>query len=118
MKIDYVELPAINFAATRLFYEAAFGWCFEEWGDDYLAFSNAGLEGGFRKAETAPPRGGSLVILYADDLEAAEAAVTGAGGEIIERHDFPGGRRFHFTDPSGNELAVWTKSDPGESGSS
>ena len=117
MKIDYLELPSINFAMTRLFYEAAFGWCFEEWGEDYLAFSNAGLEGGFRKVETAPPRGGSLVILYADDLGAAEKAVSDAGGEIIERHDFPGGRRFHFTDPSGNELAVWTRSDSGGSDS-
>ena len=109
MKIDYVELPATDFAAMEAFYGAAFGWTFEHWGEDYVAFSNAGLEGGFRKAETPPPRGGALIILYAEELEAAEAAVTGAGGAILERHDFPGGRRFHFADPSGNELAVWTK---------
>lgn len=111
MKIDYVEMPAMDFAATKVFYAAAFGWDFEEWGDDYLAFSNSGLEGGFRKVDSPPPRGGSLVILYAEDLDAAEESVTGAGGEIVERHDFPGGRRFHFTDPSGNELAVWTKAE-------
>ena len=109
MKIDYVEMPAVDFAAMKNFYGTAFGWVFEEWGDDYMAFSNSGLEGGFRKAEAPPPRGGSLVILLAEDLDAAEKAVAGAGGEIIERHEFPGGRRFHFTDPSGNELAVWTK---------
>ncbi|MCG8561674.1 MAG: VOC family protein [Hyphomicrobiales bacterium] len=109
MKIDYVELPARDLAAMKAFYGAAFGWAFEDWGPDYMAFSNSGLEGGFRRTDDAPPRGGALVILYADDLEAAEAAVTDAGGIIVDRHDFPGGRRFHFTDPSGNELAVWTK---------
>ena len=109
MKIDYVELPAQDFAAMRAFYGTAFGWSFEDWGPEYMAFSNSGLEGGFRKADAAAPRGGALVILYADDLDAAEQAVAGAGGEIIEQFEFPGGRRFHFLDPSGNELAVWTK---------
>ncbi len=109
MKIDYVELPATDMAAMKAFYGAAFGWTFEDWGTDYTAFSNAGLEGGFRPADTAPPGGGALIILYADDLAAAEKAVIDAGGRITNRHDFPGGRRFHFTDPSGNELAVWTK---------
>lgn len=109
MKIDYVELPATDMAAMKAFYGAAFGWTFEDWGTDYTAFSNAGLEGGFRPSDAPPPRGGALVILYADDLAAAERAVAEAGGQITDRHDFPGGRRFHFTDPSGNELAVWTK---------
>ena len=76
-----------------------------------MAFSESGLEGGFRKADVPSPRGGALVILYSDDLDAAETAVQAAGGTIVERHEFPGGRRFHFTDPSGNELAVWTKTD-------
>ena len=109
MKIDYVELPATDLAAVKAFYGAAFGWTFEDWGPEYMAFSNAGLEGGFRKTNAPPPRGGALVILHADDLAAAEKAVADAGGEIIERHEFPGGQRFHFADPSGNELAVWTK---------
>ncbi len=109
MKIDYVEFPALDFAQTKAFYGVAFGWSFEEWGADYMAFSDAGLEGGFRKAKVLSPRGGPLVILYADDLDVAERAVGDAGGEIVERHEFPGGRRFHFTDPSGNELGVWTK---------
>jgi len=108
MKINYVELPVLDFSAAKAFYGTAFGWTFEDWGPTYTAFSNAGLEGGFRKTDTPPPRGGTLVILKADDLEAAEQAVVDAGGEITERHEFPGGRRFHFTDPSGNELAVWT----------
>ena len=109
MKIDYIELPASDFAAMKAFYGTAFGWTFEDWGPDYMAFSNAGLEGGFRRSETAPPRGGALVVLYSDDLAQAEAAVSDAGGTVTEHHEFPGGRRFHFTDPSGNELAIWTK---------
>ena len=109
MKIDYVERPAIDFAATKTFYGTAFDWTFEEWGADYMAFSNAGLEGGFRKASAGSPPGGALVILYTDDLAAAEKAVAKAGGKITECHNFPGGQRFHFCDPSGNELAVWTK---------
>lgn len=110
MKIDYIELPALDFDKTKAFYGKAFGWTFEDWGPDYMAFDNAGLEGGFRKETETPPRGGALVILYADDLAAAEKAVSEAGGSILSRHDFPGGSRFHFEDPSGNELAVWTKS--------
>ena len=91
---------------------AAFDWKFEDWGPEYVAFSNAGIEGGFRKvdssAEAAGP-GGALVILLAEDLEAAEKRVVDAGGKILARHEFPGGRRFHFSDPCGNELAVWMK---------
>ena len=112
MKIDYVELTVTDFERAKTFYGSAFGWAFEDRGDDYVAFSRAGLEGGFSKAEAPSPRGGVLVVLYADDLEAAETAVEAAGGTIVERLRFPGGRRFHFTDPSGNELAVWTKTDP------
>ena len=109
MNIDYVELPATDMVAMKAFYGAVFEWTFQDWGPDYVAFSNSGLEGGFRSVDAAPTRGGTMVILNADDLEAAEAAVTGAGGEIVERHEFPGGRRFQFLDPSGNEVAVWTK---------
>jgi predicted enzyme related to lactoylglutathione lyase len=108
-KIDYAELPATDMEAAKAFYGQAFGWAFDDWGPEYQAFKDAGLDGGLRKVDAAPPRGGSLVIVYSDDLEATEAAVTGAGGEITERHEFPGGRRFHFLDPVGNELAVWTK---------
>ena len=109
MNIDYVELPALDLDAMAAFYGTAFGWTFEDYGLEYRAFANAGLEGGFNKTEAAPPRGGTLVILYADDLAAAEKAVVDAGGAITARHDFPGGQRFHFTDPSGNELGMWTK---------
>ena len=109
LRIDYVELPARDLAEAKRFYAAAFEWTFEDYGPDYVAFSNSGLEGGFRRSGTIPARGGSMVILYADDLAAAEASVVAVGGKILERHEFPGGRRFQFTDPTGNELAVWTR---------
>lgn len=108
-RIDYVELPVRDLEAAKRFYGDAFGWAFEDYGSDYAAFKNAGLDGGLRPDPTPPGEGGALVILYSDDLEASEAAVTKAGAEITERHDFPGGRRIHFRDPAGNVLALWTK---------
>jgi uncharacterized protein len=104
-KIDYVEFPAGDLPATKGFYAAAFGWTFTDYGPEYAAMSQ-GLDGGFHAdaAATAKP----LVILYATDLEAMAARVRDAGGTIVRPiFSFPGGRRFHFTDPSGNELAVW-----------
>lgn len=105
--VDYVEFAAEDLSIAKRFYAAAFGWEFQDWGPDYAAFSGAGVEGGFRGGE-APKEGGALVILYADDLEASERAVVAAGGEIVARYEFPGGRRFHFRDPAGNVLGIWT----------
>jgi predicted enzyme related to lactoylglutathione lyase len=110
--IDYVEFSAPDLNAVKSFYEQAFGWTFQDWGPDYVAFSGAGIEGGFRGGET-PSASGALVILYADDLEASERAVIAAGGEVVARHEFPGGRRFHFRDPAGNVLGVWTAIEGG-----
>ncbi|MCA9294805.1 MAG: VOC family protein [Phycisphaerales bacterium] len=108
--IDYIELPAADVAKAKRFYGEAFGWTFQDWGPgpQYVSFSNAGLEGGFRVGEAAA-QGGALVILYASDLDAMEQRVIDAGGTIGAKHEFPGGRRFHFTDPNGNELAVWSE---------
>lgn len=105
--IDYVELAAQDIAAFKAFYQKVFKWEFQDWGPDYASFSGAGIDGGVRGGETPVP-GSTLVILYADDLEASEKNVANAGGEITERHEFPGGRRFHFRDPAGNVLGVWT----------
>lgn len=106
--IDYVEFASGDLAATKAFYAGAFGWSFTDYGPDYAAFE-AGLDGGFQgDAAEAPAR--PLVILYADDLEAMQARVEAAGGAIAKPiFAFPGGRRFHFTDPAGNELAVWSE---------
>jgi hypothetical protein len=109
-KIDYVEMPAGNLPATKAFYSAAFGWSFTDYGPDYAAMSE-GLDGGFN-ADAKDPNGATkpLVVLFATDLEAMEAKVKAAGGAIVRPiFSFPGGRRFHFTDPSGNELAVWAE---------
>ena len=106
-KVDYIELSATDLSAIKRFYAAAFGWSFQDWGEDYISFEDGRLTGGFRSGDSV--RGSTLVILYAGDLEASEAAVRSAGGGItVPIFSFPGGRRFHFTDPSGNELAVWS----------
>ncbi len=105
--IDYVEFAAEDLNVAKKFYAAAFGWEFQDWAPTYVSFSGAGIEGGIRGGEK-PVNGSTLVILYADDLEASEKRVVTAGGEVTERHEFPGGKRFHFRDPSGNVLGVWT----------
>lgn len=107
-RIDYVEFAAEDLTVFKKFYGAAFGWTFQDWGPDYASFEGAGLDGGVRGGEK-PRDGSTIVILYTDDLEAAERAVVNAGGVVTARHEFPGGRRFHFNDPSGNSFAVWTK---------
>ena len=107
-RIDYIELPATDMAATRAFYEQAFGWQFQSWGDEYFSFEDGRLAGGLRKAESNTT-GGPLVVIYALDLAAIHEQVTAAGGRIsVDTFSFPGGRRFQFLDPSDNELAVWT----------
>jgi len=107
---NYIELPATDLMAMKTFYGEAFGWTFQDWGDTYVAIHGSGVEGGFDgDQKRKPSRSGALVILYSDNLEASLDAVRSAGGEIsVEPFPFPGGRRFHFVDPCGNELAVWT----------
>lgn len=107
-KIDYVEFPAADLPAVKDFYSAAFGWRFVDYGPGYAAFEDAAVDGGFN-GEPEEPR--PLVILYAHDLEAMEAKVKAAGGVVVrEIQAFPGGRRFHFRDPAGNVLGVWSES--------
>ncbi len=109
-KMNYVEFPAKDLAATKAFFEAVFGWSFTDYGPDYSAFENQGLDGGFFQADLASSteNGAALVIFYSAQLEATLAKVEKAGGAILKPiYAFPGGRRFHFTEPSGNEFAVW-----------
>ncbi len=108
--LDYIEIPAPDMAATKRFYGDAFGWSFTDYGPDYVAFTCEGRNGGFNADRKVVREGGPLIVLYAADLDSMERKVTSAGAEIIERHDFPGGRRFHLRDPNGNELAVWSES--------
>tara|TARA_R110002072_G_scaffold146119_1_gene292962 strand:- start:325 stop:675 length:351 start_codon:yes stop_codon:yes gene_type:complete len=109
-KINYVELPAQNIAATKAFFTKAFGWSFQDYGPEYCAIQDAGLDGGFYHADlkASQAEGSALVVLYSDHLEDSLKAVQEAGGTIIKDiFSFPGGRRFHFTEPSGNEFAIW-----------
>jgi uncharacterized protein len=111
-KIDYVEFPARDLDATKRFFSAAFGWQFVDYGPEYTAFGNAGLDGGFFKSSkvASTGNGSALVVLYCSRLEETLEKVKQAGGTIVKPiFSFPGGRRFHFTDPSGNEHAVWSE---------
>lgn len=111
-KITYVELSAKDISATKAFFTQVFGWSFEDFGSDYTAFADQGVDGGFFKADLAssPRTGGALAVIYAQDLEATQAKIEAAGGVIVKPiFSFPGGRRFHFTEPSGNEFGVWSE---------
>jgi len=112
--INYVEFFTTDIAKTKTFYTTAFGWSFQDWGPDYLSFdkASAGLDGGFRTKEGKGESGSAapLVVLYSKDLEATEKAVVAAGGTIVVPiFEFPGGRRFHFSDGGGNVLAAWSE---------
>lgn len=114
--INYVEIPARDIAATKQFFADAFGWEFIDYGPDYVAIQKAGLDGGFFKSDkvATTSNGSVLVVLYSGELETTLERVKSAGGVIIQNiFSFPGGRRFHFADPNGNEYAVW--SEPEES---
>jgi predicted enzyme related to lactoylglutathione lyase len=126
-RMDYIEFPATDIAKTKAFYIQVFGWKFTDYGPDYTSFEDGRIAGGFAKerqvdatfedgqvpgglANRPVAKGGPLVVIYATDLVAREAQVKAAGGKIVkDAFDFPGGRRFHFADPSGNELAVWSE---------
>ena len=111
--IDYIEINVTDLAAAKEFYSAAFGWEFNDYGPEYAGIRSPdgdGEVGGLNPARVAS-RGGPLVLLYSDDLDATVSAVESAGGRILEGpYEFPGGRRFHFTDPAGNELGAWAAS--------
>lgn len=119
--INYIELPAPDLAAAKAFYAATFGWSFIDYGPGYAAFHGAGLDGGLDASGVVPQRpaasnpqgpSGALAIFRTDDLTAAQAHVERAGGRVTTpAFDFPGGRRFHFTDPNGVELGVWQPAD-------
>ncbi len=110
-KINYVELPAKNFTAAKNFFSTVFGWTFTAYGAHYLAFSDAGLEGGFYQSDLTSRThlGSALIVFYSNNLHETEQKIVRAGGEIVkEIFSFPGGQRFHFCDPNGNEFAVWS----------
>ncbi len=109
-EIDYIEFGVTDMAEAQRFYAAAFDWEFTDYGPDYAGIrKRQGGEAGGLRVQSDVTAGGPLVILYSDDLEGTLARVREAGGQISQEiFAFPGGRRFHFRDPSGNELAVWS----------
>lgn len=107
-RIDYIELPTVDLIEAKRFYREVFGWKFVDYGPEYTSFNDGRLDGGFRK-EPIVQRGGPLIIIYSINLELIKDKVKSAGGTIVKDiFEFPGGRRFHFADPSGNELAIWS----------
>ncbi len=107
--IDYIEFKSTDLEKTKVFYNEAFGWTFTDYGPTYASFSESGVAGGFELTQ-APIVNGTLIVLYYENLVEIREKVKSAGGTITkEIFEFPGGKRFHFTDPSGNELAVWSE---------
>ena len=110
-KISYVEFPSRDIAKTKAFFSTVFGWSFSDYGPDYVSFSNQGLNGGFYKSDmvASTRRGSALLVFFSKTLETTQAKIESAGGSIVKPiFAFPGGRRFHFVDPNGNEYAVWS----------
>ncbi|HEV7291098.1 MAG TPA: VOC family protein [Devosia sp.] len=105
-RIDYIEFPSTERARTSAFFKAAFGWGIVSYGPDYDGIADAGIDGGI---DQAPERvAATMAVIRTDDLDSAERRVQAAGGEITRpQFDFPGGRRFHFREPGGNEMAVY-----------
>lgn len=110
-RIDYIEFASIDLEASRAFFAQVFGWQFQAYGPDYLAFNDGRLDGGFYRAAAAPPADtGPLEVLYADDLAPVLEQFAAAGGQIVKPvFGFPGGSRFHFREPGGTTLAVWSE---------
>lgn len=112
-KINYIELPSQDLKATKSFFKEVFDWSFVDYGDEYIAFSNQGIEGGFFQSNVnaSTDNGSVLVVFYSQTLLETQSKIKDAGGEIIkEIYSFPGGHRFHFCDLTGNEYAVWSDS--------
>ena len=110
-KINYVEFPAKDLEATKVFFNAVFGWSFVDYGPDYTAFSDEGIDGGFFKSDlvVCTDNGSALIVFYSRDLDKTQLKIEKSGGSIVKPiFSFPGGRRFHFSDPNGNEYAVWS----------
>ncbi|OUR63682.1 glyoxalase [Methylophaga sp. 42_25_T18] len=110
-KINYVEFPSKDLDITKTFFSEVFCWHFIDYGPDYTAFSDAGIDGGFFKSDLVVSTlvGSALIVFYSQSLEQTQAKIEKAGGKIIQAiFSFPGGRRFHFSDPNGNEYAVWS----------
>ena len=108
-RIDYIEIPVTDLEKARAFFQALYGWTFQEWGPDYFSFDDGRLKGGLRRAEEPAPATGVLLVFFSEDLERDVGRVKELGATISQDiFEFPGGRRFHFVDPAGTEFAMWS----------
>ena len=110
-KINYVEFPAKDIEVAKAFFSKAFGWSFVDYGPEYAAFTDEGLDGGFFQSDqsVSVENGSALIVIFSKELESTQSKIENAGGSIIKPiFSFPGGRRFHFSDPNANEYAVWS----------
>ena len=107
-QIDYIEIPATDLEKAKAFFGALMGWEFQDWGPDYVSFNDGRLDGGFRRSDEPAPATGVLVVFFSTNLERDRDRAVGLGASISQDiFEFPGGRRFHFVDPTGNEYAIW-----------
>lgn len=119
-KLNYVEFPSSDLEASKRFFTLAFGWSFEDFGPNYSAFADQGIDGGFYRIEPdispaidTHSLAAPLLVFYSHDLAATQARIESSAGRIVKPiFEFPGGRRFHFREPGGNELAVWSDQTP------
>jgi len=114
-KIDYIELPSKDLTVTKTFFSSVFSWSFVDYGPEYAAFSDQNINGGFFHSalSCSTDNGSALIVFYSQTLEQTQSKIENAGGTIIKPvFSFPGGRRFHFSDPNGNEYAVWSDKAP------
>ena len=110
-KINYLEIPSRDLAKTKSFFTQVFGWSFTDYGPEYTAFSDKAIDGGFYLSDliATSQEGSVLVVFYSEHLEQTRSKIEPAKGLIVKDiFSFPGGRRFHFSDPNGNEYAVWS----------
>jgi len=110
--MNYIEFPSIDIQVTQQFFTTVFNWKFTDYGPEYTAFTGSDLNGGFFKSDlsSSTENGSALIVLYSKDLEQIEKQIVNSGGSILKPvFSFPGGRRFHFSDPNGNEYAVWSE---------
>ena len=110
-KINYIEIPSKNLTTTKEFFGQVFGWQFIDYGPEYVAITDSGIDGGFFYSQqvVSQDKGSVLVVIYSDNLTATQAKIESHNGKIVQTiFAFPGGRRFHFTDPNGNEYVVWS----------
>ena len=109
-RVDYIEIPTTDIGKAKAFFAELMGWEFQDWGPEYASFNDGRLDGGLRYSDEPAPASGVLVVFFSNDIERDRDRVVALGGSISQDiFEFPGGRRFHFLDTTGNEYAIWAE---------